>query len=95
MVSFTVRMGFREEDREQVKDYLRKLVEASRKEPGCISFIPNLVQEGPAAMLIYESYADDAALDFHRNSPHFREYVANGIYKLITDRQLERLEAVV
>lgn len=95
MVSFTVRMGFREEDRERVKDYLRKLGEASRKEPGCVSFIPNLVQEGPAAMLIYESYADDAALDFHRNSPHFREYVADGIYKLITDRQLERLEAVL
>ena len=95
MVSFTVRMGFREEDRERVKDYLRKLGEASRKEPGCISFIPNLVEEGPASMLIYESYADDAALDSHRNSPHFRDYVANGIYKLITDRQLERLEAIV
>lgn len=95
MVSFTVRMGFREEDRERVKDYLRKLGEASRKEPGCISFIPNLVQEGPAAMLIYESYANDAAVDFHRNSPHFREYVVNGIYKLMTDRQLERLEAVL
>lgn len=95
MVSFIVRMEFRDEDREQVKEYLRKLAEAARKEPGCISFIPNLVEEGPAAMLIYESYADQAALEYHRNSPHFRDYVANGIYKLMTSRQLERLEAVV
>ena len=95
MVSFTVRMGFREEDREQVKEYLRKLAEASRKEPGCVSFIPNLVEEGPAAMLIYESYADEAALEYHRSSSHFRDYVANGIHKLMTSRQLERLQAVV
>lgn len=95
MVSFTVRMGFRDEDREQVKEYLRKLAEASRTEPGCVSFIPNLVQEGPAAMLLYESYADDAALEHHRNSPHFRDCVVNGIHKLMTSRQLERLEAVV
>ncbi|HKO17411.1 MAG TPA: putative quinol monooxygenase [Acidobacteriaceae bacterium] len=95
MVSFIVRMEFRDEDREQVKEYLRKLAEAARKESGCISFIPNLVEEGPAAMLIYESYADQAALEYHRNSPHFRDYVANGIYKLMTSRQLERLEAVV
>jgi quinol monooxygenase YgiN len=95
MVSFTVRMGFRDEDLERVKDYLRKLAEASRTEPGCVNFIPNLVEEGPAAMLIYESYADDAALESHRNSAHFRDYVANGLYKLITSRNLERLEAVV
>jgi quinol monooxygenase YgiN len=94
MISFTVRMGFRDEDREPVKDYMRRLAEASRKEPGCVSFIPHLVEEGPATILIYEQYADDAALNYHRNSPHFRDYAANGLYKLITSRNLERLDAV-
>ena len=94
MVSFTVRMGFRDEDRERVKEYLRKLTESSRKELGCVTYVPHLVAEGPATILIYEQYADEAALDFHRNSAHFRDYAANGLYQLITSRQLERLEAV-
>ena len=94
MVSFTVRMGFRDEDRERVKEYLHKLTEASRKEPGCVTYVPHLVAEGPATILIYEQYADEAALDFHRNSAHFRDYAANGLYQLITSRQLERPEAV-
>jgi quinol monooxygenase YgiN len=94
MVSFTVRMGFRDEDREQVEDYLRKLADASRKEPGCVTYVPHLVEQGPAAILIYEQYADEAALEHHRNSTHFAEYGANGLYKLITSRELERLDAV-
>jgi quinol monooxygenase YgiN len=94
MVSFTVRMGFREEDREQVTGYLHKLAEASRKEPGCVTYVPHLVAEGPATILIYEQYADESALESHRNSAHFRNYAANGLYQLITSRQLERLEAV-
>ena len=94
MVSFTVRMEFREEDRERVKEHLRKLAAASRQEFGCVSFVPHLVVEGPPTMLIYEQYADEAALDHHRNSPHFAQYATDGLYKLMTSRKLERLEAV-
>lgn len=94
MVSFTVRMEFRESDREPVKEYLRKLAEASRNEPGCVSFFPHMVEGEPATVLIYEQYADATALEYHRSSPHFSEYAANGFYKLMTSRHLERLEAV-
>ncbi|HEX3569533.1 MAG TPA: putative quinol monooxygenase [Acidobacteriaceae bacterium] len=94
MVSFTVRLEFPEAEREKVKGYLRKLAEESRKEPGCVTFIPHLIEEGPATVLIYEQYGDQAALEHHRNSAHFSEYAANGLYKLITSRYLERLEAV-
>jgi quinol monooxygenase YgiN len=94
MVSFTVRMQFSESDREQVKDYLRKLTAASRQEPGCVSYIPHLVEEGPATILIYEQYADEAALEHHRSSPHFVQFATGGLYTLITNRHLERLEAI-
>jgi quinol monooxygenase YgiN len=94
MVSFTVRMGISESDRETAKEYLRKLASESRKEPGCVTYIPHLVEEGPATVLIYEQYRDEAALEHHRNTPHFQQYAANGLYKLITSRSLERLDAL-
>ena len=94
MVSFTVRMEFPESERERVKQYLRILAAESRKEPGCVTYIPHLVEGAAGTVLIYEQYRDEAALEFHRNSPHFQEHAAAGLYKLITSRQLERLEAV-
>jgi len=94
MVSFTVRMEIPESERETAKEYLRKLAAESRKEPGCVTYIPHLVEEGPATVLIYEQYVDEAALEHHRSTPHFQEYAANGLYKLITSRSLERLHAL-
>jgi quinol monooxygenase YgiN len=94
MVSFIVRMEFREEDRERVKEFLRLLTPASRSEPGCITYIPHLLEEGPPAILIYEQYADEAALTFHRSTPHFAQYGTDGLFKLTTSRKLERLEVV-
>lgn len=94
MVSFTVRMEFREEDRQRVREYLQKLAAASRQEPGCVTYVPHFVEEGPPTMLIYEQYADQAAVDHHRSSPHFAQYATEGLYKVMTSRKLERLEAV-
>ena len=94
MVSFTVRMQFNEPDREQVKDCLRKLTAATRREPGCVSYIAHFVKEGSPAILLYEQYVDQAALDLHRSAPHFVQYAVNGLYKLITGRSLEQLEAI-
>jgi quinol monooxygenase YgiN len=94
MISFTVRMRFDESDRDAVADILRQLTPASRQEPGCIHYIPHFVEGEPATVVIYEQYADEAALDHHRNAPHFRQLAVGGLYKLMRDRQLERLNAI-
>jgi len=94
MVSFIVRMEFREEDRERVKEFLRLLTPPSRSEPGCVTYIPHLLEEGPPAILIYEQYVDEAALAHHRSTPHFAQYGTEGFFKLVTSRKLERLEVV-
>jgi len=94
MVSFTVRMEFREEDRQRVREYLQKLAAASRQEPGCVTYVPHFVEEGPPTMLIYEQYSDEAAVDHHRSSSHFAQYATDGLYKVMTSRKLERLEAL-
>jgi quinol monooxygenase YgiN len=94
MISFTVRLTFEEGDRETIAEILRKLTPASRGEAGCVTYIPHFVEGEPLTLLIYEQYADEAALEFHRNSPHFLEYAAGGLYKLKHTRKVENLLAI-
>jgi len=94
MVSFTVRMRFAPEDHEEIAEILRKLTEGSRKEPGCVSYVPHFVEGDPATIVIYEQYSDAAALDHHRGTPHFKQYAVGGLYQKMLERHLENLTAV-
>ena len=57
--------------------------------------LPHFVEGDPGTVLIYEQYVDEAALEQHRNSPHFREYGAEGFYQLMRAQQIEYLDAIV
>jgi quinol monooxygenase YgiN len=94
MISFIVRMTFASEDHDAIAEDLRQLTAASRKEPGCVSYIPHFVEGDDAAVLIYEQYKDEAALEFHRNSPHFQQYAVGGLYQRMRERELQSLTAV-
>jgi len=50
------------------------LTTESRKEPGCLMYVVHRHRSDPARFFVYEQYVDDAALEAHRNSPHFLEY---------------------
>ena len=94
MLSFTVRLRFEKEHIERVAEMLRQLTAASREEPGCITYVPHFVEDDPTTVLIYEQYADAAALEEHRNSPHFHQYAIGVLYQKMRERQLENLTAV-
>jgi quinol monooxygenase YgiN len=94
MLSFTVRMTFDQADRDEISEILCQLTAASRKEPGCVSYIPHLVEGEPCTVLIYEQYVDDAALEHHRGTPHFHQYAIGGLYQKMKQRQVENLTAV-
>ena len=94
MLSFTVRMTFDQEDRAAIDEMLSQLTAASRKEPGCVSYIPHFVEGEACTVLIYEQYVDEAALDHHRGSPHFHQYAIGGLYQKMKERQVENLSAV-
>jgi quinol monooxygenase YgiN len=95
MISFTVRMRFSPEDRNEIADILRELTEASRQEPGCVSYIPHWVQGEPATVVVYEQYRDAAAEASHRQSQHFKKFAVGGLYQKMLDRAREDLMAVV
>jgi quinol monooxygenase YgiN len=95
MISFTVRMKFRPDDRPRVAELLTHLAEASRKEPGCVSYIPHTIEGEPDIVVIYEQYRDQKAAEAHRASTHFKEGVVGGLYQLMLERQVENLTAIV
>ena len=94
MISFTVRLTFEDAQQEEVAATLRLLTAGSRQEPGCINYIAHFVQGEPCTVVIYEQYVDEAALEFHRNSPHFLALAKDGLYLLKHTRALEHLNAI-
>ena len=94
MISFTVRMRFKPDDREEIQRALRELTAASRKETGCVSYIPHVLEDDPDTVLIYEQYADQEARDAHGASEHFRKYAVGCLYQRMLERHVENLKAL-
>ena len=89
MLILVVRVTIKAGHEEEVIPSFQKLQEATRREPGCIEFVVQRSRENPRRYLIYEQYNDQAALDAHRASPHFKEHAANGFYPFVEERQAE------
>ena len=94
MVSFTVRMKFRGEDRAEIAGILQELTRLSREEPGCVNYVPHTVETDPDLVVIYEQYRDDAAAEAHRTTPHFKQYAIGGLYQRMLERSVEMLTAL-
>ena len=94
MISFTVRLTFRSDDLEEVLQLLRELTRLSRQEPGCVTYVPHVVEGEPDTILIYEQYRDEAAAEAHRATPHFAKFAVGGFYQKMLTRQVENLNAI-
>lgn len=94
MISFTVRMNFRSDDRDEIVQILRELTRFSRQEEGCVSYIPHFVQSSPDTVFIYEQYRDEAAAEHHRSTPHFAKFAVAGLYQKMLNRSMENLTAI-
>jgi len=95
LISFTVRQKFAPEDRVEVAETLRMLAAASRQEPGCVSYVPHLVEGDPDTVLIYEQYTDAKALEAHISSEHFKRYAVGVLSQKMRERNVETLVALV
>lgn len=94
MVSLIVRFRFASEDRAEIAEMVKQLAGASRREEGCVTFIPHHLVDDPDIVLIYEQYRDEKAMAAHRNTEHFKKYVAGGLYQKMRERTLENLHAL-
>jgi quinol monooxygenase YgiN len=95
MICFIVRLRFAPEDRSAIAEALRQLAAESRREEGCLSYIPHLQQDNPDSVIIYEQYRDEQALAAHRDSEHFRKYAVGGLYQKMLERSVEDLSPLI
>jgi quinol monooxygenase YgiN len=82
----SVHYTFAPEDGDKVEAILRELRDASRAEPGVITFEIARSQEKPSEFALYEEYQDQAAIEAHAKTEHFDRLVINGIRKLAQAR---------
>lgn len=49
--------------------------ESVKKEPGVLALYCVAAKDNPNKLTFFEMYADDAAYEAHRNTPHFKKYI--------------------
>ncbi|MBZ5630615.1 MAG: antibiotic biosynthesis monooxygenase [Acidobacteriia bacterium] len=79
LVQFTVKQGAED----QARHFIQKMQEHSRREPGCRMYVGHQSSRDPRRYFFYEHYDNAEALDLHRTSAYFRDYITNGLEKLL------------
>jgi (4S)-4-hydroxy-5-phosphonooxypentane-2,3-dione isomerase len=72
---------------EEVANTFSRLQAASRLEPGCLMYIVHRQVEDARTFFIYEQYRDEAALQAHRDSPHFQEFAVKALQDIGARKQ--------
>ena len=89
MICFAVTFDIAPEHWQEAKRLLGELTRHTRQEPGNHMYLAHQSQAEPRKFFLYEQYVDEAALEAHRQSPHFDKLATNGLYQLISSRSIE------
>ncbi len=79
----------------RVEAILRGMVASTRREPGCIRY--DLYRTGAAGAPVFcliERYADPAAIQAHRETPHYKNYRASIADLLAQPIEVSMLDAL-
>lgn len=86
-------------DPEIVEDFKQAIManaKGSNAEDGCLLFDVSVAKDDPTHFILYEKFESEAALDAHREMPHFKTYwaflEAQGDKMKRTARHYARLE---
>lgn len=75
----------------QIRDILRELHTASNREPGCLTYEVHVDPEDARQFFIYEVYHDEAGLEAHQETAHFKELVLEKAIPLLEFRERKHL----
>jgi quinol monooxygenase YgiN len=64
-------------------------------EPGCHLYQVSRSQDNPDLLMLYELYADEAAVQAHRETPHFKEIIEGTVAPLLAKRERELYQLVI
>ena len=96
MVSIIFRMQIKEGKEEEALERLRKMADSVQaQEPGALAYLFHRSQEKPSEVVLFEIYADDAALQAHMQTPHMDELRTNlSEFFEVSQMKAERLERI-
>jgi autoinducer 2-degrading protein len=86
MVIQSIHYTFAPEDADRVAAIFRELQDLSRREPGVVSFDVARGRDKPNVFALWEVYRDDAAMESHRDTEHFKRLALDGVRPLAKDR---------
>ena len=86
MLVQSIHYTFAPEDGDNVEAILRELQDASRKEAGIVQFEVARSREHPNVFALWEVYRDEAALEAHKETEHFKRLAVNGVRRLAQQR---------
>ncbi len=86
MLVQSIHYTFAPEDGDKVEAILRELRDASRKEAGVVQFEVARSREHPNVFALWEVYRDEAALEAHKETEHFKRLAVNGVRRLAQQR---------
>ncbi|TVO74249.1 putative quinol monooxygenase [Sedimenticola selenatireducens] len=78
---------------DRVKAELKKLIDVTRAEEGCINYDLHQDNENPAHFLFYENWASHELWEAHMNSQHLKNYMAatDGAVELFTLNEMVQI----
>jgi quinol monooxygenase YgiN len=72
---------------------MKPLVQAN--EPACKLYQVSLSTENDHLVVLYEHYDDEAALKYHRETPHFKAIIEESVIPKLVKREREFYELVI
>ncbi|MBI1909793.1 MAG: antibiotic biosynthesis monooxygenase [Deltaproteobacteria bacterium] len=78
MIVITAAWKAKEGKEKELAGHLKKMVSAVKKnEPKCLQYTLHQGLEDKTLLYFYERYTDKVAVEYHKNTPHFRELIAS------------------
>ena len=76
-------LSVRKEETEKLEALLKPLLEASRRDAGCLGYDCRADVLNPGTWLFFEKWQDDASLEKHMAAAHFKAF-EQGVAPLLT-----------
>lgn len=81
-----VRYKARPGSERRVENALKNMLEPSRAEPGNLDYQVLRDRQDPSVFVLVERYADEAAFEAHRSSPHFEKWLKGEVLPSLEER---------
>ncbi|WP_298731646.1 putative quinol monooxygenase [uncultured Chitinophaga sp.] len=86
-----IKWTIRESETSRILGLLPQLAADTKKEKGNLLYNIYQAADNANVLILHERYADQEALNFHKNSAHYRETVVTEIIPYLENREVQLL----